>query len=358
MESLAAHDGFVSIVVFGGYGVFGSHVCRELARRGSRVTVVGRDRGRAAALAESLGAGHRALAADVGDTGACRDAIAEHAVAVHCAGPFGAASHALLDACLEAGCHYVDIADDREYAAAVRRHSARFRERGLTAAFGCSSLPGLSGALAEIARGARSEAPSRARVALFVGNRNAKSETVILSLVRGLARDIRAPQGVLRGFRDHESIDLPAPFGRRGVYAFESPDYDLLPESLRVSALSVLVGFENRLAGPLFLLLARAGSRWGRRTASVLAHLGRLSQGGSSGGTVVVDLFWPDGLAVRAGLHAAREGQRMAALPAALAAHALESGRATARGALTVAELLGNEALLGEMTAAGFERVG
>ena len=344
-------------VVFGGYGTFGAHVCRELARLGSIVTVAGRRLERAEALARTLGAQHRAVAADVVDPASCRAAVAGHAVAVHCAGPFSAFGHALLDACLDAGCHYVDIADDRAYAALVRGYGERFRARRLAAVYGGSSLPGISGALALLARGDEGEPAERARVTLFIGNDNPKGEAAIRSAVAGLGRAIPAPQGALRGFGHGEVVALPEPFGRRRVYDFESPDYDLLPGLVDARAVWVKVGFESRLATAAFAALARWGSGYGDATARVFAALGRLAIGGSSGGTVVSELFFAGGRARRAALHAPRDGQRMAALPAALAARALEDGSATARGAFTAYELLGAETLVARMVDADFALV-
>lgn len=346
----------MSVVVFGGYGVFGSRVSRELARRGSRVTVAGRHLARASRLADELGSGHRGYAADVRDGGRVRAALSGHAVAVHCAGPFSARERTVLEACLESGCHYVDIADDRGYVAMLREHDARFRAAGLTAAFGCSSLPGLSGALAAIARSHRPETPARARVTLFIGNDNDKSATSARSVLGGLGLPIRAPQGTLRVFRDHERVALPAPFGRRTVHVLDSPEYDLLP-ALGIHDVRVLVGFENPLAGTLFALLARAGWRGGPRVSAVVAVLGGLLRGGSSGGTVIVEMFWPGGGVRVEGLHAARDGQRLAALPAALAACALEDDPTRPRGAVTASELLGAGVLVASMEAAGFIRV-
>jgi hypothetical protein len=342
------------VVVFGGYGTFGAHVCRELARLGSRVTVAGPRIERAEALVRSLGAPHRAVAADVADSASCRAALAGHSVAVHCAGAFSACSPALLDTCLEAGCHYADIADDRAYAALVRGYGDRFGERRLTAAYGCSSLPAISGALALLARGASREPVDRARVTLFIGNDNPKGAAAIRSAVAGLGRAIPAPQGALRGFGHGEVVALPAPFGRRRVYDFESPDYDLLPELVDARAISVKVGFESRLATAAFALLAGCGSRYGARTSRLFEALGRLAIGGSSGGTVLSELIVTGQETRRAALHAARDGQRMAALPAALAARALEDGSVVARGACTAYQLLGGEALVARMQDAGF----
>jgi hypothetical protein len=343
------------LIVFGGYGVFGSLVCRELARLGATVTVAGRSAEKARAFAKQLGPSHHAVAVDVTDPAACRAALAGHHVAIHCAGPFSAAEHAVLDACHDAGCHYVDIADDRAYAAFVRTQDVRFRARGLTAAFGCSSLPGVSGALAVVARDRRADAAERARITLFIGNDNRKSATAIHSVAAGLGRPIPAPQGTLHGFRGHARIPLPPPFGARRADVFESPDYDLIPDAVGVREVTVRVGFENRIAGPAFALLARLGPRWGTRTAALLAGLGTLSRGGSSGGVVMSEIFWPDGAVRRAALHATQGGQRLAAVPAALPAWALETGSATLRGAVTAYEILGAEVLVSQMRAAGFE---
>ena len=348
----------MNVVVFGGHGVFGSRVSAELARLGCVVTVAGRDVSRAAAFAKSLGPGHRAVRADVTDVKGLAATLAGHVVAVHCAGPFSARHHELLDACLDTGCSYVDIADDRGYAAYVRGQDTRLRARGRAAVYGCSSLPGLSLALARVARGSRGDAPSRVRVTLFIGNDNPKSAAAATSVLAGLGREIQTPQRTLRGFREHESVDLPRPFGRRTAYAFESPDYDLMPAAVEAGDVIVLVGFENRVAGPLFSWLGRLRAGWGGGAARVFSVLGRLSRTGHSGGVIMAELFWPDGTRHYAALSAPSDGQHLAALPAALAAQALAAGRAPAVGALTVDELLGAEALIAAVEAAGFERRG
>lgn len=344
----------MSILVLGGYGVFGSLVCRELVRLGSVVTVAGRDHEKAAALARELGSSHRALALDVRDARSCLTGLRDHAVAVHCAGPFDARMPAVLDACMAAGCHLVDIADDRSWTALVRSRDEALRGASLAAAYGCSSLPGLSGALAVLARANAVAPPERARVTLFIGNDNRKGDAAIRSAVRVLGRPILAPQGELHGFGEREIVDLPSPFGRRTVGSFDSPEYDLFPGLLGVREVAVKVGFESRAANAAFGALARLGSRLGDRTAAVFAWLGRLSRGGSSGGVVLVELFWSDGTRRRAALHATSGGQRMAALPCALAARALETGAATARGAVTAYELLGAEHLVSQVASAGY----
>jgi hypothetical protein len=344
------------VVVFGGYGTFGAHVGRELARLGVPLTVAGRDGARAEAFARTLGPGCQGITADVTRPDSCRDALRGHAAAVNCAGPFGRFDATLLDACLGVGCHYADIADDRAYAALVRDHGGRFKERGLAAVYGCSSLPAISGALGLLLREGAAVAPERARVTLFIGNDNPKGWAAVRSLLAGLGRPIAAPQGTLRGFRDREVVPLPPPFGRRAVFNFDSPEYDMFPALLGVRSVSVKVGCELRLVTYTFALLARLGSGYGPRTARLLDLPGRaLRRLGYSGGAVMTELFFPDGGTRRAALVGRRDGQRMAALPCAFVARALVEGTATVRGAATAYECLGAAGLLEKLTAEGFE---
>ena len=258
-------------IIFGGYGTFGAHVARELARLGLTLTIAGRDLRRASAFARSLGTGHGGLAVDVTHPDSCRQALPDQQVAVNCAGPFGALGTTLLEACLVAGCHYVDITDDRGYSAQVCTLGSRFNERGLAAVYGCSSLPAISGALALCAHQGSAAAPELARVTLFIGNDNPKGKAAAQSLVSGLGRPIAAPQGNLRGFRDREVVPLPSPFGRRAVFNFDSPEYDLFPQLLGVRSVRVKLGFELGAVNYAFAALALLGRKLRARHGGIAA---------------------------------------------------------------------------------------
>lgn len=343
-------------VIIGGYGTFGSHVARDLARRGVPVVIAGRNRDAAAAFARELGEGHSAAAVDVTQLDSCRAALAGGPIAVNCAGPFNVLGPALLEACLVEGCHYVDIADDRRYAGLVRSYHDRFAERRLAAVYGCSSLPGISGALAQHAARDETEQPVRARVTLFIGNNNPKGEAAVRSLLAGLGQPIAAPQGLLHGFREREVVPLPSPFGRRGVFSFESPEYDLFPKLLGVQSVAVKVGFELRLATYSLASLAFLGWKFGARTARLLSVSGSLFRLlGCSGGAVMSELFYADGSTRRAALVGRRDGQRMAALPAAIVTRALLESAPATLGVSTAYECLGHARLIDGLVAEGFE---
>jgi len=342
------------IAVFGGYGTFGSQVSRMLAAAGLAVRIAGRDEELARRFAESLGPGHEGLAADADDPVSCLRALAGARIAVLCAGPFSRMSLTLPHACLDSGVHYVDIADDRGWFSRLSTLDDRFRERELTAARGCSSLPGISGALACLAA-ERLGAVERARVTLFIGNANPKGEAAVVSAGAQAGRPFPAPQGRLHGFRGRETVMLPAPFGRRGVYDWESPELDLFPTLLGAREVRVKVGFESRSATRAFAMLARLGPRWSGLLVPVLATLGKgLSGFGHSGGVVQVELFAPEGTSVTFSLGGPDDGQRMAALPAVFVAMGLADGTVTRRGGVTAYEALGAEALTAKLSAAGF----
>jgi hypothetical protein len=346
----------VTVTVFGGYGVFGAHVARELAAVGLPVRIAGRDATRAAHAAADLGSGHEGVAADLRDPSSCARALEDARVAVCCAGPFSALPLALPEACLAAGVHYVDIADDRAWLTRLRGLGDRFRALGLTAAGGCSSLPGISGALALLAA-ERLPGVQCARVTLFIGNRNPKGEAAVLSAAAQLGRPFSTPQGPLFGLQGRETVTLPPPFGRRTVLDFESPELDLFPPLLGARTVHVKVGFESRLATTSMALLAHLGPRRGTAITRVIAPLARLlSRSGHSGGVVQVELWSSDGTTAVASLGGANDGQRMAALPAAFIAQALwEKGNSIPRGTITTWEALTPHGLLDRLTTAGYD---
>jgi hypothetical protein len=344
------------ILIVGGYGTFGTHVARELAADGLPVTIAGRDRRRAEAFATALGPHCRGAAVDTACPDSCAAALEGHSVVVNCAGPFGEFDDTLLRAALDSGCHYADIGDDRGYAARVRALDDRFRARGLAAVYGCSSLPGISGALALTLRQRIRGGIDRVRVTLFIGNRNPKGQAAVRSLLGGLGRPIAAPQGMLRGFHDGEVVPLPSPFGCRTVFNFDSPDYDLLPGLVGARSVLVKVGFELRSATAVFALLARLGTGYGACTARLLEFPAWVfHRVGCSGGAVMTEFRRTDGSWVRATMLARGDGQRMVALPCALVARELAKGPVIHHGAATAYEFLGATALLDALVHAGFE---
>lgn len=137
------------VLVLGGYGNFGSRICRALVGDSQVAVIVGGRNPRAgASFAESIGAA-AALTVDC----AAPDFAAtlrENAIdtVIHTAGPFQAQSYGVAHATAAAGANYVDLADGRRFVCdypGVTRTG--FFEAGRVGVSGASTLPALSSAV-------------------------------------------------------------------------------------------------------------------------------------------------------------------------------------------------------------------
>jgi saccharopine dehydrogenase-like NADP-dependent oxidoreductase len=139
-------------VVLGGYGNFGTRICRALAPSpGIELIVAGRDLDQASALARSCGHGAAAARIDIHDPQLTQALLALGAdLVIHTAGPFQQQDYSTALATAAAGAHYIDLADGRrfvcDFPAAL---DAAFRSRQRLAISGASSVPALSSAVVD-----------------------------------------------------------------------------------------------------------------------------------------------------------------------------------------------------------------
>lgn len=148
------------IVVAGSRGVFGTHLVEALRDR-YEVIATTRD------------------TLDLRDVAAVRRA-ADGAFAFACtAGPFQRLDRAIVRAVVDAGAHWLDIADDARWFFDLvddRALDAFARERNVVVMPGLSTLPAISCALAR-----RVLPAERITITLFIGNDNAKGAAAIAS---------------------------------------------------------------------------------------------------------------------------------------------------------------------------------
>ena len=207
------------VIVLGARGVFGSLLVRELAGK-YEVVPAGRGAGVSPAFAV-----------------ACT------------AGPFQQLDRSLVRAAVEAGAHWLDIADDERWFFDLlddRQLDALARERGVVVMPGLSTMPALSCALVT-----RLATIDRVTITLFIGNDNAKGAAAIAS----------------------------------GA-ALHSPDRELLRRERNVDA-SVHTRFEMPGAGLAMRALRVLPLRARLRVAKVFARLA--PRFGSSGGYLQVN---------------------------------------------------------------------
>lgn len=96
-----------TFLLYGANGYTGQLIAREAVVRGLRPVLAGRNAEAVTALANQLGLEHRIFA--LHDAAATRAGLEGMTAVLHCAGPFAHTAQPMVDACLEARAHYLDI---------------------------------------------------------------------------------------------------------------------------------------------------------------------------------------------------------------------------------------------------------
>ncbi len=231
------------VVVLGGYGLFGQYVCQGLMRiPGCTVWVAGRDGHAAQVLCSQLnGAASTAkpvqlakplqldsMQADLGlalrSTGA--------AIVIHCAGPFQNQDYRVAHAAIDAGMHYIDLADASTFVAGITSLQQRALSADVAVISGASSVPALSSAvIAELCAGW--DEVHDIDIGISPGNhtpRGMATVSAILSYVGAPIpawRDGRASQAT--GWTRPRRMHYAAPVGPRWLVDCDVPDLCLLP---------------------------------------------------------------------------------------------------------------------------------
>ncbi len=123
----------MSLLLYGAYGYTGKLIAEEARRLGQQVILAGRSRDKLETLAGTLDMPHRVFDLHAPD-------IAKHlhdvTAVIHAAGPFMYTAQPMLEACLKAGVHYLDITGEIQ----VFELAARYGERAAKA--GIMLMPG------------------------------------------------------------------------------------------------------------------------------------------------------------------------------------------------------------------------
>lgn len=223
------------VLVLGGYGVFGARLVRRLAAAGGvDLIVAGRSLDAARALVDGCtppsGVALEALSIDAQSDGLAhvlRERVPH--IVVNACGPFQGADHRVARACLAAGCHHIDLADDRRFVAGIAALHTAARDAGVLIVSGASSVPALSSAVADhLAQGlARVDDID---IGINPGQRTERG----LSTVRGVLKGCGQPIDHADGARETawwgtRRVQYPEPVGWRRLSPCEVPDLDLLP---------------------------------------------------------------------------------------------------------------------------------
>jgi short subunit dehydrogenase-like uncharacterized protein len=175
-------------LIYGATGYTGRLLARMARERGLRPVLCGRNGPLLAALATELGLEYRVSHLESGLDEALRDMRA----VIHAAGPFGATWRPMVEACLRAGCHYLDLSGEWSSIEGVREYDRAARERGvmLMPATGFDVVPSDCLAL-HVAR----RLPGARRLRLAVSGLELFSRGSVKTLVEFAGQELRVRRG-------------------------------------------------------------------------------------------------------------------------------------------------------------------
>jgi len=229
------------VLILGGYGNFGKRIAERLGNShpGLQVIVAGRNLDQASRLCVQLqplaavGATFHGARLDI-DAATFAGDLAALApdIVIHTSGPFQGQDHRVPRACIAAGAHCIDLADDRRYVCDIRALHAEATARDVLLVSGASSVPGLSSTVIDHFRGQFAALESIV-FAIAPGNRAEVGEATL----KGILSYTGHPFEVLYegrwtkryGWMDPRRMDFGAPVGRRWLANIDIPDLELFP---------------------------------------------------------------------------------------------------------------------------------
>jgi len=195
----------LDLVVFGATGFTGRLVAEVMARHGGgdglRWALAGRSQARLAALRDELGlpARHPLIEADAADATALQRLAERTRAVITTVGPYQQGGEPLLQACIAAGAHYLDLCGEPAWMAAmIRRHDAEARASGARIVFSCGfdSVPFDLGVLAlqQLAqqRTGQPLAEVQSRVLVMKGGFSGGTAASLLATLEAMGRDPQA----------------------------------------------------------------------------------------------------------------------------------------------------------------------
>lgn len=223
------------VLIIGGYGNFGGYIADALAAdENIHLLIGGRSETKAKAFASTLKSHHPAEPAAMDIFGDIASDLARIApdIVVHTTGPFQQQTYGVARACIEQGCHYVDLADAREFVAGIGALNAQAKARGVLIVSGASSVPCLTAAIVDhyLSNFARLDRIDYGISAAQQTNRGLATISAILSYVGKpfTARRGGRTQNVY-GWQGLHSERYPE-LGRRWFGNCDVPDLALFPQ--------------------------------------------------------------------------------------------------------------------------------
>ena len=192
-------------MIYGANGYTGELIARAAVSRGLKPVLAGRSRDKVQALARELGLEARVFSLE--DEVRLLAQIKGHDLVLHCAGPFSATAAPMMEACLRANAHYLDITGE----IAVFEHAQSLNDRARAA--GVVICPGVGFDVVPtdcVAAALKNAMPDATHLALGFDSRSSFSPGTAKTSIVGMAQG-----GKVR--RDGKIISVPLAYRVRRI---------------------------------------------------------------------------------------------------------------------------------------------
>jgi len=231
------------VLLLGGYGNFGKRISESLCLL-TNVTlfICGRNKAKSQYLVESLkkisAADLKAISLDIySETFEQFLVDLKLDLVIHTSGPFQGQDHRVAQASINAGAHYIDLADDRDFVCGINSLDEIAKSKNLLVVSGASSVPGLSSTVIDHFKEQFTEIES-IDMAIAPGNKAERGEATI----RGILSYTGHPFKVFKngqwqdsyGWMDSKQADMGNQIGKRWLANVDVPDLALFPDRYQV----------------------------------------------------------------------------------------------------------------------------
>ena len=220
-------------------------------------------------------------------------------IVVHTSGPFQGQDYRVPEACIGAGIHYIDLADDRRFVCDFAALDGRARNTGSIAVSGASSVPGLSSVVIDRYANEFSRI-AEIDISITPGSNVDLGEATSGAILSGMGHPFKGWRGgaavELYGWMDPRRRDFGRPLGFRWLANVDVPDLELFPERYPgVQTVGFQAGHElpaAHLAMVFMGLLARwhVVNRWDRYTRPIYRIGQKLKRLGSDLGGMCIKM--------------------------------------------------------------------
>lgn len=138
------------VLIIGGYGNFGRYISSQLALEDNlQLIIAGRNPSKGFELVETLNAVNKPEVVKLDIYHGLQASLntIQPDIVIHTSGPFQSQPYVVAEACIELGCHYLDLADAREFVSGMSILNEQAKQKNVLIVTGASSVPALTCAI-------------------------------------------------------------------------------------------------------------------------------------------------------------------------------------------------------------------